>query len=171
MKPAALATIVLIIIAVGAQAADEPPRLNFALEDQFGETHTDQDCGGVVTILLGGGRKGVKYIDEWGPRMHRVFSGEFDDGKICSIGFAHLKGAPFFVHKKIIAGFPEDPTSWTLLDWKGHIAKSWGAEKNIANIYVFDRDGRLVFKAGLRDFDQAQLDRIIEATKEAAAER
>jgi hypothetical protein len=124
-----------------------------------------------VTILLGGGRNGVVFIEDWGPSLHRAFARQLDDGSICSIGFAHLKGAPFFVRKKIIESFPRDPEAWTLLDWKGHIARSWGAEKGVANLYLFDRDGRFVLREGLREFDRTHFDRIVGDIEKVAAGR
>ena len=166
MRPAGTVLVIAAVLTVSVSlAADSPPKLNFTLEDQFGTLHTDEDCGAAVVLMLGGGRKGVTYIDEWGPRLHDALGSELDAGTVCSVGFAHLKGAPFFVKKKIIASFPKDPEAWTLLDWKGHIAKSWGAEKDAANLYLFDRGGRLVLHEALHDFDKKLLDRIIRATQ------
>jgi hypothetical protein len=150
------------LAAATAPAAEKTPPLDFALEDQFGVTHTDEDCDGRVVILLGGDRKGAEYIDDWGPQLHRAMGQWLDDGEVCSLGFAHLKGAPFFVRKKIVASFPKDPDSWTLLDWKGHIRKHWGGDKNAANLYLFDRDGGLVLQLPLHDSDAKQLDRIVD---------
>ena len=146
-------------------AEGPPPPLDYAIEDQFGTLHTDEDCGAAVVMLLGGDRKGVGFIEEWGPRLHDALAVELDDGSLCSVGFAHLKGVPFFVKKKVVGSFPKDMESWTLLDWKGHIAKSWGAEKDAANFYLFDRSGVLARRDGLRDFDRDLLAEIVEATR------
>jgi hypothetical protein len=148
-------------------AGQPPPKLDFAIEDQFGELHTDEDCGSAVVILLGGGRKGVTFISEWVPPLHEALAGELAAGEVCSVGFAHLKGVPFFVKKKVVNGFSKDPSEWTLLDWKGHIARSWGAEKDAANIYIFDRAGRLVFQESLQETNEQQFDRIVAATRSA----
>lgn len=153
--------------AVALGSAELPPRLDYELEDQFGASHTDEDCGRAVTILLGGGRKGSTYIDNWGPNLHQALATELNQGSVCSVGFAHLKGAPFFVKKKIVASFPKDPDAWIVLDWKGEIGKRWGAEKNAANIYVFDRGGELVMRWSLREFDQTLFDRIVETVQKA----
>lgn len=160
-------TILLLVFALAAtgMASEEPPLLDYSIEDQFGTTHRDEDCGGAVAILLGGDRKGSAYIDDWGPELHRAFASALDQGTLCSIGFAHLKGAPFFVKKKIIKSFPTDPEAWTILDWKGEIARKWGFEKGTANFYIFDRGGRLVFHDGLKDFEQVTFDRIVEAVQ------
>lgn len=159
------------LIAAVVWAAQATPKLDFALEDQFGATHTDEDCGGAVVVLLGGDRKGSAYIDDWGSALHRALASELDKGTVCSVGFAHLKGAPFFVKKKIVKSFPNNPEAWTLLDWKGEIAKKWGAEKDAANLYVFDRGGGLVFQISLRDFEQVQFDHIVEAIQTAMVGR
>ncbi len=166
-------TVLLLVfaVAVAGLASEEPPPLDFSLEDQFGNTHRDEDCGGAVTILLGGDRKGSAYIDEWGPELHRILAGPLDQGTVCSVGFANLKGAPFFVKKKIIKSFPTDPEAWTILDWKGEIARRWGFEKGAANFYLFDRGGRLVFHDSLRDFEQERFDRIVEAVKTTVSDR
>jgi hypothetical protein len=155
----------------GLYAADQPPRLDYALEDQFGTSHTDEDCGEAVVILLGGDRKGSAYVDEWGSPLHRALGPELDEGTACSVGFAHLKGAPFFVKGKIVASFPKDPDAWVLLDWKGAISKKWGAEKGAANLYVFEPGGELVHNVSLREFDQAAFDRIVEVVEKALAEQ
>lgn len=171
--PLSLVVLVLMVVltTTGLWAAEGPPKLDYALDDQFGTTHADEDCGEAVVVLLGGDRKGSAYIDEWGPEMHRALEHELDEGTVCSVGFAHLKGAPFFVKKKIVASFPKEPDAWILLDWKGAISKKWGAEKDAANFYVFDRGGGLVFRVSLQDFDQTTFDEIVRVVRETAVER
>ena len=164
MRSLVVSTLAALSLAVGVWAA-ETPKLDYSIEDQFGTTHTDEDCGGAVTLVIGSDRKGVQYIDVWGQAFQRALATELDDGTVCSVGFAHLKGAPFFVKKKIVASFSRDPDAWTLLDWKGYFAKTWGAEKDAANLYLFGRDGRLIFRETLLDFDQTQFDRIVAATR------
>ncbi len=166
----AAAVLLAALAATGLHAAEVPPRLEFSLADQFGETHTDEDCSGAVVVLLGGDRKGSAFIADWGPVLHQAYTREFEAGSVCSVGFAHLKGAPFFVKKKIVASFSKEPDEWTLLDWKGEIAKNWGAEKDAANLYVFDRGGDLVYSVSLRAFDQAVFDNIIDSVEKAVEE-
>ncbi len=161
-------TVLVIAVALTVSvslAAESPPKLDFALEDQFGTLHTEEDCGAAVVLMLGGGRKGVTYIDVWGSPLHDALKRELEDGTVCSVGFAHLKGVPFFIKKKVVDGFPKNPEAWTLLDWKGHIAKSWGAEKNAANLYLFDRGGRLILHEVLHEYDEELLVRIIRTTQ------
>ena len=165
------ALLMVAVVTAGLRAADETPGLDYALSDQFGTTHTDEECGGAVVVLLGGDRKGSKYIAEWGPVLQQTYDREFAEGAVCSVGFAHLKGAPFFVKKKIVASFSKDPEAWTLLDWKGVISKNWGAEKDAANLYVFDRRGELVYSVSLRAFDQAVVESIIGVVEKAVAEQ
>jgi len=168
MRSLRVASLSMAAIAMaGVWAAAASPDLDYALEDQFGATHTDEECGDSVVILLGGDRKGSTYIADWGPALDQAYTREFESGAVCSVGFAHLKGAPFFVKKKIIASFPKDPDAWVLLDWKGEIARNWGAEKDAANLYVFDRGGEIVYVASLREFDRAAFDVIIDAVKKA----
>ena len=161
-----VATVAVIAPAI-ASAADTTPPLEYSIEDQFGATHTEDECRGKVAVYLGGDRKGSTMIPDWGPRLHRELARELDDGSVCSVGFAHLKGAPFFVKKKIVDGFPKDPDAWTLLDWKGHFLRTWGGEKGAANYYVFDRRGSLVMQRSLREFDQTLFDEIIDAVRAA----
>jgi hypothetical protein len=165
-----VAMLMVLVAAAGRCAAEGAPELDYALDDQFATTHTEEDCGEAVVILLGGDRKGSTYIDEWGPSLHRALETELETRTVCSVGFAHLKGAPFFVKKKIVASFPKDPDSWILLDWKGVISKNWGAEKNAANLYVFDQGGELVNHVSLREFDQEVLDLILNVVQETVAE-
>jgi hypothetical protein len=159
-------------MAAGVLIATTPaPLLDFAIEDQFGTIHTDEDCGDAVTLLLGGGRLGVEYVDSWGPALHAALADELADGRVCSVGFANLKGAPFFVRKKIIASFPDDPEHWTLMDWKGVIARNWGAEKDAANLYLFDRRRRLVLWRALRGFDRGTLEALVSEVRRVAEEQ
>jgi len=166
----AAAVMLAAVVATGLQSAEVPPRLDFSLADQFGETHTDEDCGEAVVVLLGGDRKGSAYIADWGPALHQAYTREFEEGAVCSVGFAHLKGAPFFVKKRIVASFSKEPDAWILLDWKGKIAKNWGAEKDAANLYVFDRGGELVYSVSLREFDEASFEHIIDMVEKAVNE-
>jgi hypothetical protein len=172
MTSSRVASLLMVAVAAaGVWAAEDAPRLDFALDDQFGTTHTDEECGGAVVVLLGGDRKGSTYIAEWGPVLQQTYDREFAEGAVCSVGFAHLKGAPFFVKKKIVASFSKDPEAWILLDWKGVISKNWGAEKDAANLYVFDRRGELVYSVSLREFDQAVVESIIGVVEKAVAEQ
>jgi hypothetical protein len=173
VRIAVVPAIVFLTVAPGADlgAADPTPRLSYAIEDQFGETHTEAECRGAVALVLGGGRKGVEFVDHWGPALHRELARELDEGLVCSVGFAHLKGAPFFVKKKIVDSFPKDPGAWTLLDWKGHFARTWGAEKDAANLYLFDSGGRLVLHESLREIDSETLHRIVESARAAVVDR
>ena len=166
MRPGGTAFVIAAILTVWVSlTAESPPKLDFAIEDQFGTLHTDEDCGAAVVLLLGGGRKGVTYIDVWGSPLHDALEEELDAGTVCSVGFAHLKGVPFFIKKKVVDSFPKNPEAWTLLDWKGHIAKSWGAEKDAANLYLFDRKGRLILHEALHEYDEEVLERIIRTTQ------
>lgn len=165
MRIAGTTLVVAVLTVQASWAGEQAPKLDFAIEDQFGTLHTDEDCGKNVILLLGGGRKGSTFIDDWGPPLHDALATELDAGTVCSVGFAHLKGVPFFVKKKIVASFPKDPDAWTLLDWKGQISRTWGAEKDAANLYLFNRDGRLVLREALHGFDGEQLDRIVNATQ------
>lgn len=159
----------LILAVAGSVSASwargQLPPLDYAIEDQFGTLHTDEDCGSAVVLLLGGGRKGITFIEEWVPPLHDALAVELDQGTVCTVGFAHLKGVPFFVKKKVVDGFSKDLEEWTLLDWKGHIARTWGAEKDAANFYLFDRSGELVRRDGLREFDGDLLDEIVETVQ------
>ncbi len=170
-----LSRVVLVLTVVltttGLWAADQPPELDFALADQFGTIHTDEDCGEAVVVLLGGDRKGSAYIDRWGSALQRAYGPDLAAGAVCSVGFAHLKGAPFFVKKRIVASFPKDPEAWTLLDWKGEIAKKWGAEKDAANLYVFDRGGGLVYRTSLQEFDEVEFESIVGVVEKWVAEQ
>ena len=150
-----------------AQAADETPILEYSIEDQFGMTHTEEECRGAVAIFLGGDRTGSVMIPEWSPPLRSALASELEEKTVCSIGLAHLKGAPFFVKKKIVAGFPKEPDAWTLLDWKGHFLNTWGGEKSAANIYVFDKRGALVMQKSLQEFDSPVLDEIVGVVRSA----
>jgi len=161
----ALVATVVVVSPTLASATDASRPLEYTLEDQFGTTHTEEECRGKVAVYLGGDREGSKMIPDWGSRFRRALARELEEGSVCSVGFAHLKGAPFFVKKRIIASFPRDPEAWTLMDWKGHFLKTWGGEKNAANYYVFNRQGLLVVQRSLREFDQALLDEIVGAVR------
>jgi len=172
MKSSRVASLLMVAIAtIGVWASEGEPKLDYALKDQFGTSHTDEDCGEAVVILFGGDRKGSTYIDEWSPTLHHSLGPKLEEGTVCSVGFAHLKGAPFFVKKKIVASFPKEPDAWILLDWKGEIAKKWGAGKDAANLYIFDRGGELVYSVSLREFDQEAFDRIVDVVDDRVAEQ
>jgi len=163
----ALFIVAAIVSPTNARAADETPVLEYSIDDQFGTTHTEEECRGTVAIFLGGDRKGSAMIPEWGPLLHQALAVELEEGTVCSVGLAHLDGAPFFVKKKIVAGFPKDPDAWTLLDWKGHFLKTWGGEKRAANIYIFDRRGALVMQKSLHEFDDPVFEEIVGVVRSA----
>jgi predicted transcriptional regulator len=80
-----------------------------------------------------------------------------------------LRGVPFFVKGSVKKKFPREPENWVLLDWKGTFAKTYELEENVCNIFLLNRDGRVVRRTGQTDVDPEIVSELSRTIQQLAA--
>ena len=163
----------LVVLAILGLAivgdAQETRLVPFEMPDQFDNLHSEREFTGTVVVFLGSGRKGSKFNEPWGKVLAGELAGAVRDGDLQIVGFAHLRGVPSFLSGSVRKRFPQEPEEWALLDWKGFFARTYGRTKGAANLYAFDRSGRLIHRSGLREVDRKQLADVVAALRKALA--
>ncbi len=146
------------LVAVAATAQD-PSLVDFVLADQFGREHTPADYPGVV-VLVGSGKKGSSYNGPWIKALRDRLDPRGEPVHV--VGYADLRGVPFFVKGLVRKRFPKDQNYPVLLDWKGLLAKAYGHEPKVSNIAIFGTDRRRRFQTTVTELDPERLDAIVE---------
>ena len=160
----------LAIVAFAMTADAQETRLvPFEMPDQFENLHSEREFTGRVVVFLGSGRKGSKFNESWGRALAGELAGAVRDGDLQIVGFAHLSGVPSFLSGSVRKRFPQNPEEWALLDWKGFFARTYGRTKGAANLYAFDRSGRLIHRLGVREVDRKQLNDVVATLHKALA--
>jgi hypothetical protein len=127
--------------------ARDRPVLEYELEDQFRNVHTSSDILGSVVILIGSDKKGAEFNGMWGRAINARLIEHPHYDRVTNLGYANLKGVPFFLKSTIRGKFPQDEEAWVLMDWKGALFKSYGFVPKKANVLVFAPDGAFVHHA------------------------
>lgn len=129
---------------VGAQAPD------FQLTDQFDKDFHLAAFTGQVVLLVCGDRVGSDYMGNWRKAVREKYKDQKElPLKMQSI--ANLSGIPGFMHGFVKSRFVEgsmkvNPPTSVLLDWRGDVARLYGFEEKLANVYLIDRAGVVRFK-------------------------
>lgn len=160
--PGLLLTI-LGFAAGSATHAEELQLLDFELEDQFGTVHRRSDVQGTIVLLNGSDKGGVQFNGVWGRAIQEALGDHPAYDQISQLAYANLRGVPFFLKKLIRGKFPQEPERWTLMDWKGVIARAYEFAPKSTNLLLFAPDGSLVLHASGRELDEQTLDEVITA--------
>jgi hypothetical protein len=139
--------VVVVLAAVVASTAQEKTTLEFELEDQFRQVHRSSDFLGTVVLLIGSDKKGVEFNDDWGRAILMQLQDHPRRERISSLGYANLKGVPFFLKGTIRGKFPQEREAWVLMDWKGELFKAYSFVPGASNALVFGPDGSLAHHA------------------------
>lgn len=134
--------------------------IQFQIEDQFKQDHTDTEFRGRALILLISDRQGSQFTDEWMSALRDALVSvpEPDGPRIVEV--ADVRGVPFFVKGAVRGKFPKDERQWVLLDWKGEFAKAYELEAYKLNILVFDPTGWLQYQVAVTALDADTLANI-----------
>jgi hypothetical protein len=91
-----------------------------------------------ITILTISDRKGSEQMDAWIAVLKPRCA-----GRISLRGIAAVGGAPAFIHAKIRKKFQETRQYPVMMDWTGEVCAQLSYQKDLANILVLDRNGRI----------------------------
>lgn len=111
----------------------------FSLKDQYNNEISFQFPREKVTILAIGDKDGAKQLEEW----LRPLAEKYAD-KVDFQGIAELSGVPG-IAKGIVRNIIKKKTTHPImLDWKGDVSRSYGFQKDNANLFLIDKQGNIV---------------------------
>ena len=163
-----LPLLLLLVCTVPAAAVELPcdERLpEFELEDQFEDERTHDDVLGTVSVLIWADRDGREWSGEWREMITAALRGQVEGGLVQIRGWAHTKGAPFFVKGRIRGSFPEEPARWAVLDWDGVFEEHFEPREEHVTVFVFDREGCLVARATGQEVDARRVAELADAAQ------
>lgn len=161
-------TILTLLLIHGAALAGpcEVSLFEFDAEDQFEDDRTHEDLLGTVSVLVWADRKASEWSGDWGEMLADALQGQIAAGDVQVRGWAHTRGAPFFIKGRIRRNFSEDRASWSILDWGGDFEREYDPREDHVNVFVFDREGCLVTTATGQEIDPRVVARLARAAQE-----
>ena len=112
---------------------------DFALPDQFQNTHALKFPRDKVCVLVFGDRQGAEHLQAWIEPIYYKFPDQID-----IYGVAELSAVPSLV-RPLVRQMVKSRTKYAvLLDWTGRIAQSYAYEAGQALLVVIDKAGNIV---------------------------
>jgi hypothetical protein len=122
-----------------ALATNAPARIE--LRDQFNALHTLTFPTTQLTLLTIANKKGSEQIAGWIAPVMQRFGGRID---VC--GIADLSSVPGPLRGMVRKAFQRSQSYPVLMDWSGDVVKQFGYAPGEAEIYLLDRDGRILHR-------------------------
>jgi uncharacterized protein YfaP (DUF2135 family) len=151
--------------------ADDHTLIPFKLEDQFGRTHTEAECAGRVTVVLGTDRSGSRYTEQWLTGVRDAMRGEAEAARVRTFGVANVRGVPPFLRKLVAAALPKSKDAEVLLDWDGRFATAYDFGEGCCTVLVADPLGRVVLRTGGREARPEQVAQVAATLRALLARR
>jgi len=121
--------------AVGSIASD------FTLKDQYNQLASYRFPPERLTVLIFGDRKGSEQIEGWVRPLWDRYQARIDQR-----GVAVLSSVPSMVRGLVRTIFRSQVKHSVLLDWKGDVSQAYGYQNGRANLFLIDRQGRIVLR-------------------------
>jgi hypothetical protein len=112
---------------------------NFELTDQEANKRTYRFPKTKITVMTIADQKGADQLAPWIQRVYDRFKNQIDID-----GVADVSMIPKLFQPILREAFKKRLAYSVMLDWDGSVVKQFAYEKNVANIYVIDRGGRIV---------------------------
>jgi hypothetical protein len=112
---------------------------DFELTDQEANKRTYRFPKRKVTVMAVADRKGADQLAPWIQRVYERFENQIDID-----GVADVSMIPKLFQPILREAFKKQLDYSVMLDWDGSVVKQFAYKKDVANIYVIDRGGRIV---------------------------
>lgn len=135
--------LVLSDVNVGyAQQSAADKASEFELKDQYNKTYALKFPKDKATVLVFGDREGAKQIESWVRPLVEKYADKIDIQ-----GAAELSAVPGLA-QGIVRRIMKNQVKYSvMLDWSGAVSKSYGYQKGKANLFVIDKNGKIIAKA------------------------
>ena len=159
-------TIIIILISVVAFAA--PAALTNAptlivLNDQFDAPQTLQFPTTNITVLTIADKKGSDQIAGWVAPLKKKYAERIDIR-----GIADVSTVPKVLRGTVRKAFRNQQSYPVMMDWSGDTVKDFEYLPERANLYLLDRDGRIL-KHAAGEVGEAKLKKFSDAIDSALA--
>ena len=134
----------LSLLMLSPALAASPPRtapVEFTLTDQDGQTRVVDYPHAKVTVFVVADQKGAAEIAGWIAPLYARY-----ENRIEISGIAALPGIPPMFQGLFRREFKKRLTYPVMLDWSGDVARSFGYEKQRAELFVIGKDGRVALR-------------------------
>jgi hypothetical protein len=115
---------------------------DFELTDQEAKKRTYRFPKTKVTVMTVADRKGADQLAPWIQPVYDRYQNQIDID-----GVADVSMIPKLFQPILREAFKKRLEYSVMLDWDGSVVKQFAYKKNVANIYVIDRGGRIVKRA------------------------
>ncbi len=112
---------------------------DFELTDQEAKPRRYRFPKEKVTVMTVADRKGSEQLAPWIQRLHARYEKRIDID-----GVADVSMVPKPFHSMLREAFRKQLAYSVMLDWSGSVVRQFGYTKGVANIYVIDRQGRIM---------------------------
>jgi hypothetical protein len=110
----------------------------FELRDQYDARHEISFPAPRVMVMTVADRKGSEQIAGWMAPLKERYG-----GRITIAGIADLSQVPGLLRSMVKNKFKARYTYPVMLDWEGPVARGFHYQKDQANLFVIDPEGRL----------------------------
>jgi hypothetical protein len=131
-----------LLLAVTAVAAPVEKLSDFDLTDQDAKPRSYRFPKARVTLMTVADHKGSDQLAPWIQRIYDRYETRIDIDGVADVS---MIAKPF--QGMFRAAFRQRLTRSVLLDWRGDVVKQFDYEKGVPNLYVIDRQGRIVARA------------------------
>jgi hypothetical protein len=118
----------------------------FKLDDQFGRSHTEAECAGRVTVVLGSDRSGSRYTAQWLAGVRDAMHDAPGADRVRTFGVANVRGVPTFLRPVVARALPKAKDAEVLLDWDGRFATAYDFGEGCCTVLVADPYGNVVLR-------------------------
>jgi len=151
----------LVLVALHATAFAVPVEKlsDFELTDQNLKTRSYRFPKSKVTVMTVADHKGSGQLAPWIQRLHDRYENRIDID-----GVADVSMIPRPFHGVFRDAFRKQLTRSVMLDWSGAVVRQFDYDKGVANLYVINREGRLLkqFTGPVSDDAERELTREID---------
>lgn len=126
-------------LAAFASAVPAKKLTDFELTDQDAKTRSYRFPKAKVTVITVADHKGSDQLAPWIQRIYGRYEKRIDID-----GVADVSMIPKPFQNMFREAFRKQLTRSVMLDWSGTVVKQFGYAKGVANLYVVDREGRLL---------------------------
>lgn len=140
MLAVAMLSLLIAVPAIAATSQRAAP-IEFTLTDQDGQTRVVDYPRDKVTVFIVADQKGSAEIAGWIKPLYARY-----ENRIEISGIAALPGIPPMFQGLFRREFKKRLTYPVMLDWTGDVARSFGYEKERAQLFVIGKDGRVALR-------------------------
>jgi hypothetical protein len=156
-----LQSLALLALCTAASSAPVQKLADFDLTDQAARPRSYRFPKTKVTVMTVADRKGSEQLAPWIQRIRGRYETRIDID-----GVADVSIIPKPLREMFRGVFRKQLTYSVMLDWEGTVVKQFSYQKSVANIYLIDRDGRIVrqFTGPITDTAAQELFKEIDRT-------